>query len=107
MIRQTVIRTMAIVDLRQDTLIAEMTGGKVSVTATKVGVMRLGNLVTPPGSRVTLLGSRVTPPGSRVTPSGSRVTPPGNSGAVGALAVMSVPRNVWLRAPVVAPPAGV
>ena len=92
MIRQTVIRTMAIVDLRQDTLIAEMTGGKLSVIATKAGVMRHGNLVTPPGSRV--------------TPPGSRVTPPGNSGAVGALAVTWDLRNMWLRALVVAPLVG-
>ena len=114
MIRQTVVRTMGIVDLRQDTLIAEMTGGKVSVTVMKVGVMRPGRRVTPPGDRLMLPDSRVTPPsnlltllGGHVTPLGSRVAPPGNSGAVGALAVMTVPRNVWLRALVVAPLVGV
>ena len=85
MIRQTVVRTMGIVDLRQETLIAEMTGGKVSVIAMKADVMRLG---------------------SRVTPPGSRVTPPGSSGAVGALAVTWDPRNMWLRALVVAPLVG-
>ena len=78
MIRQTVVRLMVIVDLRQDTLIAEMTGRKVSVTATKAGVMRLG----------------------------SRVTQPGNSGVVGALAETWDPRNMLLRALVVAPLVG-
>ena len=62
MIRQTVVRTMGIVDLRQDTLIAEMTGGKVSVTVMKVGVMRPGRRVTPPGDRLMRPDSRVTPP---------------------------------------------
>ena len=85
MIRQTVVRLMVIVDLRQDTLIAEMTGRKVSVTATKAGVMRIG---------------------SRVTPLGSRGTPPGSSGVAGALAVTWDPRNMWLRALVVAPLVG-
>ena len=78
MIRQTVVRLMVIVDLRQDTLIAEMTGRKVSVTATKTGVMRPG----------------------------SRVRQPGSSGVVGALAVRWDPRNMWLRALVVAPLVG-
>ena len=73
-IRQTVVRLMVIVDLRQDTLIAEVTGRKVSVTATKTGELRLG----------------------------SRVTQPGSSGVVGALAVRWDPRNTWLRALVVA-----
>ena len=78
-IRKTVVRSMGIVDLRQETLIAEMTGIEVSVTATKTGVMRLG----------------------------SRVTQPGSSGVVGALAVRWDPRNMWLRALVVAPLVGV
>ena len=78
MIRRMVVRTTGIVDLKQDTLIAEVTGRKVGVIATKAGVMRLG----------------------------SRVTPPGSSGAVGALAVTWDPRNMWLRALVVAPLVG-
>ena len=52
MIRQTVVRTMGIVDLRQDTLIAEVTGGQVSVTVMKVGVMRHGRHVMSPGDRL-------------------------------------------------------
>ena len=99
-IRQTVVRLMVIVDLRQDTLIAEVTGGKVSVIAMKVGVMRLGRRVMPPGDCLMRLDSRVTPPsnlltllGGHVTPIGSRVASPGNSGAAGALAGTTVPRN--------------
>ena len=114
MIRQTVVRTMGIVDLRQDTLIAEVTGGQASVTVMKVGVMRPGRRVTPPGDRLMLPDSRVTPPsnlltllGGHVMPLGSRVASPGNSGAAGALAGTTVPRNVWLRALVVAPLVGV
>ena len=121
MIRQTVVRTMGIVDLRQDTLIAEVTGRKVTVIAMKVGVMRLGRRVMrvgrrvmPPGDCLMRLDRRVTPPsnlltllGGHVTPIGSRVASLGNSGAAGALAGTTVPRNVWLWAPVVAPPAGV
>ena len=45
-IRKTVVRLMGIVDLRQETLIAGMTGREVSVTATKTGVTRLGSRVT-------------------------------------------------------------
>ena len=73
-IRQTVVRSMVIGDLGQDTLIAEVTGRKVSVTATKMGAMRTG----------------------------SRVKQPGSSGVVEALAVRWDPRSMWLRALVVA-----
>ena len=121
MIRRMVVRTTGIVDLKQDTLIAEVTGRKlsviamkVSVIAMKVGVMRRGRRVMPPGDCLMRLDSRVTPPsnlltlpGGHVTPLGSRVASPGNSGAAGALAGTTVPRNVWLWAPVVAPLVGV
>ena len=100
MIRQTVVRTMAIVDFRPDTLIAEMTGGKVSVIAMKARVTRLGRRMLPPGDCLMRLDRRVTPPsnlltllGGHVTPIGSRVASLGNSGAAGALAGTTVPRN--------------
>ena len=114
LIRRTVVRTMGIVDLKLDTLIVEVTGSKVSVIAMKVGVMPRGRRVMPPGDCLMRLDSRVTPPsnlltllGGHVMPLGSRVASPGNSGAAGALAGTTAPRDVWLRAPVVAPPAGV
>ena len=107
LIRRTVVRTTGIVDLKLDTLIVEVTGSKVSVIAMKVGVMPLGDCLM-------RLDSRVTPPSNllmllsgHVMSRGSRAAEPGNSGAAGALAGTTVPRNVWLRAPVVAPPAGV
>ena len=107
LIRRTVVRTTGIVDLTLDTLIVEVTGSKVSAIAMKVDVM-------PPGDCLLRLDSRVTPPsnlltllGGHVMPLGSRVASPGNSGAAGALAGTTVPRNVWLRAPVVAPLVGV
>ena len=72
-IRKNVVRLMCVVDLRQETLIAETTGREVSVTATEMGAMRPGSRVRQPGSSV-----------------------------VEALAVRWDPRSVWLRALAVA-----
>ena len=70
--------------------------------------------VMPPGGFLMRVDGRVTPSsnllmliGGHVMSLGSRVAAPGNSGAAGALAGTTVPRNVWLRAPVVAPLVGV
>ena len=114
LISRTVVRTTGIVALKLDTLIVEVTGSKVSVIAMKVNAIAMKVDVMPPGGFLMRVDGRVTPSsnllmliGGHVMLLGSRVAAPGNSGAAGALAGTTVPRNVWLRAPVVAPPAGV
>ena len=107
LIRRTVVRTTGIVDLTLDTLIVEVAGRKVSVIAMKVDVMPPGDCLMRPDSRVTPPSNLLTLLGGHVMPLGSRVASPGNSGAAGALAGTTVPRNVWLRAPVVAALVGV
>ena len=114
LISRTVVRTPGIVDLKLDTRIVEVTGSKVSVIAMKVNATAMKVDVMPPGGFLMRVDGRVTPSsnllmliGGYVMLLGSRVAAPGNSGAAGALAGTTVPRNVWLRAPVVAPPAGV
>ena len=114
MIRRTVVKTTRIASRMRGTLIVEVMGKEVSVSATKVCVMRRGRRMPHPGDCRMRLGRRgklpsnlLTSLSDHVTPIGSRVVAPDNSGAAGALVEMTFHQDTQSRAPVGASHVGV